>query len=186
MKRLTFLSFIIVLAIATYAYASNKSQYPAGIVYGPKAAFQINAPKGWVLDNHVGLSQGLHCVLYISGRTWANSPVVMYAKIASPEYPEKRGFINFAIDSFKKDDDSLIYKKIVDGTTKEDFSFTINEYFRPKHSHYERVVYIQMPDAVAYIVYSAFNKKDYLKYVDSLNEVVNTFKNMPEYINYKE
>jgi len=186
MKKPIILSFVLLLFIVSYTHANENSQFPAGIVYGPKAAFQINAPKGWVLDNKAGLNQGLHCVLYIAGETWANRPAVMYANIASPEYPDKEVFIKFAIDSFKKDDNAFIFRKIQDGSTKEGFIYTINEYFRPNHSHYERVAYLQMPGAVAYIVYSAFSEKDYHKYVSSLNDVLNTFKNMPRYINYKE
>ena len=37
---------------------------PAGIVYGPKASFNISAPEGWVVDNESGKGQDLPCVLY--------------------------------------------------------------------------------------------------------------------------
>jgi hypothetical protein len=39
-------------------------QYRGGIVYGAKAAFDIAAPDGWVLDNESGQQQGFPCVLY--------------------------------------------------------------------------------------------------------------------------
>jgi hypothetical protein len=61
--------------------AQNK--YPGEIVYGPKAAFNIAAPERWVLDNESGLEQGLPCVLYPKGESWADARTVMYAKIAS-------------------------------------------------------------------------------------------------------
>ncbi len=41
-----------------------QDKYKGGIVYGPKAAFNISAPEGWVLDNESGVNQGLPCVLY--------------------------------------------------------------------------------------------------------------------------
>jgi hypothetical protein len=41
-----------------------QEKYRGGIVYGPKAAFNIAAPEGWVLDNKSGMSQGQPCVLY--------------------------------------------------------------------------------------------------------------------------
>src|SRR5437588_2113749 len=37
-----------------------QNQYAGGIVYGPKAAFNIAAPEGWVLDNESGVEQGFH------------------------------------------------------------------------------------------------------------------------------
>ncbi len=39
----------------------GQENYLGGIVYGPKAAFNISAPKGWVLDNESGASHGLPC-----------------------------------------------------------------------------------------------------------------------------
>src|SRR5437016_14231843 len=41
--------------------------YRGGIVYGPKAAFNIAAPNGWVLDNDPGVNHGQPCVLYPQG-----------------------------------------------------------------------------------------------------------------------
>jgi hypothetical protein len=178
-KEFILLAFLLV-SVQSVAYDLGK--FPAGIVYGPKAAFEICAPKDWVLDNSSGLSQGLHCVLYPKEETWGKSPVVMYAKIASPEYPHKDGFIRFAIDFFKKDDPKFSYTKLVDGKTKEGFEYTIYEYIRPSHSHYERVVYVQLPEAVAYIVYSSFNDKTYKAYIEKLDEVVNTFRYRPDHI----
>jgi hypothetical protein len=60
-------------------------QYRGGIVYGPKAAFNIAAPDGWVLDNESGHQQGFPCVLYPKGESWANGRTVMYAEIAEFE-----------------------------------------------------------------------------------------------------
>lgn len=185
MKNIIF-ALVLLLGFGFYAHASEKGKFPTGIVYGPKAAFQISAPEGWILDNKSGLGQGLHCVLYIKGETWAKSPAIMYAKIASSEYPEKDAFIKFSIEYFKKGDHAFKHKKIGEGKTKEGFTYTINQYVRPNHSHYEQVAYVQLPDALAYIVYSSFSEKEYHKYVSSLDGVLKTFTYMPEYINYKE
>src|SRR5206468_8098022 len=32
-----------------------QEKYPAGIVHGPKAGFNISAPEGWVVDNEAGV-----------------------------------------------------------------------------------------------------------------------------------
>jgi hypothetical protein len=75
--------------------AQNK--YAGEIVYGPKAAFNIAAPERWVLDNESGLEQGLPCVLYPKGESWADARTVMYAKIASTEYEDAGKFAEMAI-----------------------------------------------------------------------------------------
>jgi hypothetical protein len=46
-----------------------QEKYRGGIVYGPKAAFNIAAPEGWLLDNESGKEQGLPCVLYPKGES---------------------------------------------------------------------------------------------------------------------
>src|SRR5947209_3857870 len=84
------------LAVASISvYAQEK--YPGGIVYGPKAAFNIGAPAGWVLDNESGSSQGLPCVLYPKGQSWADAKTIMYAKIASTQYEDVNVFVAMAI-----------------------------------------------------------------------------------------
>lgn len=179
MKKLIVLC---VLLFSVQAIADDLGKFEGGIVYGPKAAFKICAPKDWVLDNSSGLAQGLHCVLYPQGKTWKNTCVGMYAKIASPEYPHKDEFIRFAIDYFKKNDPKFSYRKIADGNTSEGFEYTMYEYIRPTYSHYERVVYIQLPEAVAYIVYTSFKDEIYKTYSGKLDEVLSSFKYRPDHI----
>ena len=73
------------LCCVVFAMVSISAQenYRGGIVYGPKAAFNIAAPEGWVLDNQAGAEQGLPCVLYPKGSSWADAKTIMYAEIAS-------------------------------------------------------------------------------------------------------
>jgi hypothetical protein len=70
MKRI--LSVLIGVSFLS-TLGSAKDTFPGGIVYGPKAAFKIDAPKGWVLDNSAGAAQGLPCVLYPKGSTWSRA-----------------------------------------------------------------------------------------------------------------
>jgi hypothetical protein len=60
--RLTSISSIAWLLFCASGVAQNKNA--GGIVYGGKAAFNITAPEGWVLDTESGAEQGLPCVLY--------------------------------------------------------------------------------------------------------------------------
>jgi hypothetical protein len=70
-----------------------QENYRGGIVYGPKAAFNIGAPEGWVLDNQAGRDQGLPCVLYPKGSSWSDAKTVMYAKIASTQFEDVNAFV---------------------------------------------------------------------------------------------
>src|SRR5437773_8064225 len=81
---------------------SAQEKYPAGIVYGPKAAFSIAAREGWVLDNTSGAEQGLPCVLYRKGSSWEDAKTIMYAKIAGTQFEDVNAFVAMAIKEMQK------------------------------------------------------------------------------------
>jgi len=43
---------------------------------GQDHSFIISAPKGWVLDNQSGQSDGLQAVFYREGQTWSGASAV--------------------------------------------------------------------------------------------------------------
>src|SRR3954469_3913064 len=97
--RLSFLVALLLLAAGATALGQPSV---GGIVYGPKGAFNISAPKGWKLDPTAGSEQGLPCVLYPEGRTWEAADPLMYAKIASTIYEHCEAFEKDAIADMRK------------------------------------------------------------------------------------
>ena len=98
--KTTFLFGLGFLVVCGGVFAQET--YPGGIVYGPKAAFKIDAPAGWVLDNSAGAEQGLPCVLYPKGSTWSDANAIMYAKIAGTDYEDVGKFVTMAIQQMEK------------------------------------------------------------------------------------
>jgi hypothetical protein len=146
-----------------------------GIVYGPKAAFKIDAPRGWVLDNQAGVEQGLPCVLYPKGESWADARTVMYAKIAGTQFEDVNAFVATAIKQMESTHGKP-KEKIDKGKTGDGQPFFINEYPATRnYSQWERVAYIQLPKAVAYIVLSSRDEASYHKDVPALREVLKRF-----------
>jgi hypothetical protein len=147
-------------------------QYRGGIVYGAKAAFDIAAPDGWVLDNESGQQQGQPCVLYPKGESWANGRTVMYADIADVE--DVSAFVAKAIKEMAKKHGKP-KEKIAAGKTKDGRAYFINEYPATKsYSQWERVGYVQLPHGVAYIVLSSHDKASYQKDSGALEKVLKT------------
>jgi hypothetical protein len=152
-----------------------QENYRGGIVYGPKAAFNISAPQGWVLDNEAGAGQGLPCVLYPKGSTWADAKTIMYAKIASTQYEDVDKFVAIAIKEMK-DRHGPPNQKIESGKTGDGKPYFINEYPATKnYSQWERVAYIQLPHAVAYVVLSSRDESSYRKDSPALREALKSF-----------
>jgi hypothetical protein len=153
----------------------GQETFRGGIVYGPKAAFSIAAPDGWVLDNTSGTDQGLPCVLYPKGESWADARTVMYAKIASTEFEGVNAFVAWAIKGMAKTHGKP-KEKIASGKTRDGHDYFINEYPATKtYSQWERVAYIQLPHAVAYIVLSSRDEASYRKDSLALQEVLKSF-----------
>lgn len=153
----------------------GQDTYPGGIVYGPKAAFNIGAPEGWVLDNKAGAEQGLPCVLYPKGESWSDARTVIYAKIASTQYEDANAFVATSIKKMEKDRGKP-KEKIASGKTRDGHAWFINEYPASKsYSQWERVAYVQLPRAVAYIVLSSRDEASYGKDSGALQEALKTF-----------
>jgi hypothetical protein len=132
-------------------------------------------PGGWVLDNSAGVEQGLPCVLYPKGSTWADAKTVIYAKIASTQYTEAETFVATAIKEMEKVH-GLPKQKIESGETGDGHAYFVNEYAPTEsYSQYERIAYVQLPHAVAYIVLSARDDASYRKHNGALKEVLKSF-----------
>jgi hypothetical protein len=153
----------------------GQENYRGGIVYGPKATFNIAAPEGWVLDNTSGVDQGLPCVLYPKDQSWSDARTVIYAKIASTQFEDVEKFVAMAIKEMKNRH-GLPKEKIESGKTRDGRSYFINEYPATKnYSQWERVAYIQLPHAVAYVVLSSRDESSYHKDSPALREALKSF-----------
>jgi hypothetical protein len=168
-------------ALLLIAAIGNSAAQPSagGIVHGPKGAFNINAPKGWKLDPTAGADQGLPCVLYPEGATWDSADPIMYAKIASTKFEDYEAFAKEAIDDMKKERPGFESKRIASGKTAGGEPYFINEYAPTKsYKRSERVAYVQLPKAVAYIVFSADEKPAVEKQKGALEETVKSLRSM--------
>jgi tetratricopeptide (TPR) repeat protein len=163
--------------LAISAIASNmlgEENYPGGIVHGPKAGFNISAPEGWVVDNEAGVDQGFACVLYPKGSSWSDAKTVMYANMAGAEFEDVYAFVEMAIQEMKAKY-GIPKQKIASGKTQDGHDYFINEYPATKtYSQWERVGYIQLPQAVAFIVLQSRDQTSYRKDSGALEKVLKT------------
>jgi hypothetical protein len=167
----------------------TREAFSTGIVYGPKAAFKIKAPEGWVVDNKAGASQGLPCVLYPKGSTWAEADAVMYAKIASIDTTDRDAFVKVAIAHMSKGNEHFKHERVAEGKTGDGHAYVINDYRHggqddAANSQFERVAYVQLPGAVAFVVFTVPTEDLHKKHAGTVQEVMKAFAYTPEYINF--
>jgi hypothetical protein len=175
----TRLAFLIILFLLATGLKTIAQPSAGGIVYGPKGAFNINAPKGWKLDPTAGADQGLPCVLYPEGTTWDTADPLMYAKIANTSHEDYEVFAQDAIEDMTKTRPGFKMKRVASGKTGDGQPYFINEYQPTKtYKRFERVAYVQLPKAVAYIVFSADDKSAFEKQRGALEEAVKSISSM--------
>ena len=165
--------------------------FPAGtgLLHGPKAAFKIKAPKGWTLDNQAGVAQGFHCVMYPDGATWADAEVGMYAQIARTTTTDRDELVNSAVKKYAEADKDFKARRVEEGRTGDGHAYLINDYSRGnrpewKRSRRERVAYVQLPGAVAFIVFMSPSEKLHKQYAGAVQEVMKSFSYAPEFIGH--
>jgi hypothetical protein len=141
---------------------------------GPKPRLTSVRPKAGSWTTNPAQSQGLPCVLYPKGSSWSDAKTVIYAKIASTQFEDVNAFVTTAIKDMMKARGAP-KEKIASGKTKDGRDYFINEYPATKsYSQWERVAYVQLPRAVAYIVLSSQDEASYRKDAPALQEVLKT------------
>jgi len=91
------------------------------------------------------------------------------------QYDEVIAFVATAIKEMAKTHGKP-KEKIASGKTQDGRDYFINEYSATKtYSQWERVAYVQLPKAVAYIVLSSRDKASYQKDSGALEDVLKTF-----------
>jgi tetratricopeptide (TPR) repeat protein len=111
----------------------------------------------------------------------------MYAKIAGTEFEDVNAFVAKAITEMEKVHGKP-KEKIASGKTADGRDYFINEYPATKtYSQWERVAYVQLPHAVAYIVLSSRDKTSYQKHLGALQQALKTFNYLkPEAVQQKQ
>lgn len=170
---------LVLVGLFFIALATLAERSPMGIVYGPKGAFSIKAPDGWVIDNEAGLEQGLPCVLFPASQSWETADPLMYAKIAGTDVTDAEAFAKKAIAESTKQRGKFAVKRSATGKTAGGETYFVNDYAaNDDYSRSERVAYIQMPKAVAYVVFSAEEKSTLEKHAKALTQVLESFRAM--------
>lgn len=172
---------VAVLTWSLPLYSRAADNFKGGIVYGPKAAFRIQAPKGWVLDNQAGCAQGFPCVLYPKGSSWADGDVVIYAEIMGAAITDRDAYMAEDLRMMAEKDPSLKHERVAEGKTADGCAYVINDYRRHRTSsegntvQIERAAYVQLPSAVALIVLISPSDELDQKNGGALEEVLKSF-----------
>lgn len=183
--KLKLLCAIIIFSGFISGQIKNESDANTGILYGKNHVFSLKAPKGWVLDNQSGVSQGIYAVFYEVGGSWENSPAVMYARgVAKDPIPQTiNEFVSNDSLTFVERDRTI---KIQDASSlkTEHGKVAIVKWFF--YSEYEAVAYIDEEKSVAMVVLTSRNEEEFKKNYPAFEELVSSYWFIADTVTYPE
>ncbi len=152
-----------------------------GIVYGQGFAFNIKAPKGWVLDTESGVDQGAHAVFYPVGQTWSDSVIVAYAR-SRPVNAQIKNANDAAQDTvaqFKKNGSPNHQAKLFK-TLKTDAGqeFQIYQFTGDQYGNSEAAAYFVDKDRINFLVLSSRDAKIYQQSLPAFEALAKSYKPM--------
>jgi hypothetical protein len=161
--------------VSTSFAQTDSSDGGGGIVYGSDHAFIISAPKGWVLDNSSGVSQGLYAVFYPKGGSWEQSPAVMYANTASRKSKDNETvvkLIEYDSNQFKSNHPEVKIGDLPSLRTKNEKSAIVKTF---AYTQYEAVAYIEEETIIAMIVLTTRTEEQFNNALPAFRELVSSY-----------
>jgi len=169
---------IIIFAFTTIGYSQinkDSSDGGGGIIYGYKHAFILNAPKGWVLDNSSGVSDGLYAVFYPIGGSWQGSNTVMYANTASREVKvnaTRDMLIAYDMQQFKNREPKINIRDSESLLTRDNKMAIVKAFYGV---HIEAVAYIEERSIIVLLTISANTEKQFNDAFPAFKELVSSY-----------
>jgi hypothetical protein len=170
---------LAILFCHSLAFASI-TENGRGMLFGADHAFFVTAASGWVLDNQSGVRQGLHMVFYPVGRTWSDSPVIIYGRaVPKSEVPTIKSHIERTVEEFHKNG-SPNYTGERQPSIKLPNSKKVDLYHfsGDQWGNYEAAAYYDEKDTINYLIFNARTKESFNKYLKNFREISLTYKNI--------
>jgi hypothetical protein len=171
------------LLICAFATSGSAQQVFEGYttVSGNGFAFEIKAPRGWMIDTEAGKSQGLNLVLYPRGADWANSDAICYVRVRSLEALVRN--IEEQVDDTLRNQrnqgsPSAQARYIKTLTTQDASKAKIYHFTGDKFGNYEAAAYIQAKNMIHFMTLSARNESAFKANLPAFDALVTSYQDL--------
>jgi hypothetical protein len=151
------------------------------VVRGKDFAFEIKAPRRWVLDNEVAKEQGLNLVFYPTGTDWGTSKAVIYVRVRSNE-PILRSIgdqVEDTLRNLRKNGSPNATAKYVKTLTTQDASKAKIYYFAgDQFGNFEATAYIQAKGSIHFLTLSARDQESFQHALPAFDSVVTSYEDL--------
>jgi hypothetical protein len=151
------------------------------VVKGNNFAFELKAPRGWILDNEIAREQGLNVVFYPSGTDWGSSQAVFYVRVRT--YDANVHTIEQQVaDTLKNLHDTgspnakAVFVKTL--TTQDASKAQIYNYSGDKYGNFEASAYIAGDRFLHFITLSARNEATFKQARHAFEALVTSYEDL--------
>jgi hypothetical protein len=150
-------------------------------VQGKGYAFEIKAPRSWVLDNDAAKAQGLNVVLYPTGNNWQESRAVIYVRVRSigPTIQNTPDQVSDTLRNLRESGSPNVKAKYVRTLTTQDASKAeIYYYTGDQFGNFEAAAYIQAKGSIQFITLSTRDEDAFKQAISAFDSVVASYEDL--------
>ena len=151
------------------------------VVRGKGFAFEIKAPRRWVLDNEAAKDQGLNLVFYPTGTDWEASKAVLYVRVRSNESSIRNieDQVNDTLRNLRSTGSPNATVKYVKTLTTQDASKAQIYYFAgDKFGNFEATAYIQSKGSIHFITLSTRDQESFRQALPAFHAAVTSYEDL--------
>src|ERR1700674_3182952 len=151
------------------------------VVRGKDYAFEIKAPRSWVLDNGAAKDQGINLVFYPTGTNWDNSKAVIYVRVRTNGAALRNisDQVNDTVRNLREAGSPNATVKHVKTLTTQDASKAEIYYFAgDKFGNLEATAYIQAQGSIHFITLSARDPDSFRQAITAFDAVVTSYEDL--------
>jgi hypothetical protein len=151
------------------------------VVRGKDYAFEIKAPRSWVLDNEAAKDQGINLVFYPTGANWETSKAVIYVRVRTngPAVRNIADQVNDTLRNLREAGSPNVTVKHVKTLTTQDASKAEIYYFAgDKFDDFEATAYVQARGSIQFITLSARDQDSFRQAIPAFDAVVTSYEDL--------
>jgi hypothetical protein len=151
------------------------------VVRGKDYAFEIKAPRSWVLDNDAAKDQGINLVFYPTGTTWETSKAVIYVRVRTngASVRDIADQVNDTLRNLRENGSANVAVKHVNTLTTQDASKAeIYLFSGDKFGNLETTAYIQARGSIHFITLSARDQDSFRQATPAFDAVVTSYEDL--------
>jgi hypothetical protein len=174
------LSFILLfLCIINLVASQILEGYSA--VHGKGYAFEVKAPRSWVLDDEAAKSQGINLVLYPTGTNWDTSKAVIYVRVRTIG-PNMHNISDQVADTIRNlrqsGSPNATAKHMRTLTTQDASKAEVYYYTGDQFGNFDAAAYIQAKGSIHFITLSARDQGSFKQAIPAFDAVVASYEDL--------